>query len=97
MTFYSFIKGIISIPLKLIYRIRVEGIENIPQEGRVVVCSNHSNVLDPVILAVSLKRQIFFMAKKEMFEKKIFNYIFSKLGTFPVDRDGADLSAIKHA
>jgi 1-acyl-sn-glycerol-3-phosphate acyltransferase len=52
-------------------------------------------MIDPVILAVSSKRQIHFMGKKELFENKILGYFFRKLGAFPVDRQGVSMSAIK--
>lgn len=63
--------------------------------GRYIICCNHISMIDPVILAISTKRQIFFMGKKELFENKVLAYIFGKIGAFPVDRSGVSLSAIK--
>jgi len=42
------------------------------------------------------KRQIFFMGKKELFEKKLLGFLLKKAGAFPVDRQGADLQAYRH-
>jgi len=65
--------------------------------GRYIICSNHISMIDPVTLAVSTKRKICFMGKKELFENKFLGYIFGKLGAFPVDRTGVSLSAIKNS
>jgi len=97
VSFYSFAKAILSVVFRIIFRIEVTGIENIPPKGKVIICSNHVSVLDPIIVGISIPRRIYFMAKKELFNNKIFGKILEKLGAFPVDRDGADLSAIRNS
>lgn len=97
MNFYDVARGIVNILFKLIYRINVYGEDNILIDEKLIVCSNHSHVLDPVILAIIFPRQISFMAKKELFKNKFLNYIFTKLGAFPVNRKESDLKAIKNA
>lgn len=64
-------------------------------KGGLIACGNHTSMLDPIILAVSSKRQIHYMGKKELFDHKFLGYLFKKLGAFPVDRSGASLSAIR--
>ncbi len=95
MKFYYFARRLVYFAFFFIFRLKVYGIENIPQDGKAVVCANHASMLDPVFLGLSIKRQIYFMTKKEMFKNKILSFILLKLGTIPVDRDGADLSAVK--
>ncbi len=95
--FYSTIKAIVNVVFRLIYRIEIIGKENIEKDGKLILCSNHTNILDPVILAIIYPRQIHFMAKKELFESKILKLIFTKLGAFPINRKETDLSAIKSA
>lgn len=97
MIFYKVVKNSIRFLLSLIYRIEIEGKENIPIEGKAIVCSNHFNNLDPVLIGTCLPRQINYMAKEELFSNKVFALIFKKLGVFPVKRGGADISAIKTA
>lgn len=97
MTFYSFARFLVLVFFKLTYRIEVKGMENIPKHGRAIVCGNHSSMLDPVLLGISLRRHIYFMAKQEMFQNKLLGFILSKLHAFPVDRDGADLKAVKNS
>ncbi|WIV10950.1 lysophospholipid acyltransferase family protein [Proteiniborus sp. MB09-C3] len=97
MSLYGFLRGILLVIFRIIFRIEVTGIENIPIEGKIIVCSNHVSMLDPITVATSIPRRIYFMAKKELFEKKFFGSLLEKLGAFPVDRDGADLAAIRNS
>lgn len=98
MSFYNFFTNLIGGILSIIYRINYYGKENIIKNSKVIVCSNHTNYFDPIILAKAFnKRQLHFMAKKSLFKYKLIGAFIKKLGTFPVDRDGADLSAIKKA
>lgn len=95
MYFYYTLRFISAIILKIIFRFKVQGIENVPESGRVILCSNHISILDPIVLAIVVKRPIAFMAKKELFENKILNKIINKLGAIPVDRQGTSLSAVR--
>ena len=77
---------------------KVIGRENIP-EGGCVICPNHSDVIDPPLVAACIgkKHRIRVMAKKELFEKKNFGNLITWLGAFTVDRNRADIKAIKTA
>ncbi|MDR7869981.1 MAG: lysophospholipid acyltransferase family protein [Tissierellaceae bacterium] len=95
--FYSCIKTIAKLILKFIYRVDVYGTENIPTDGRLIVCSNHASNWDPIFISIAFPRQISWMGKKELFQNKIVGFLLAKLTVFPVDRDGSDLGAIKNA
>lgn len=97
MQFYNFVKGIANVIFRLIYRIEVNGKNNIPKEGRLVLCSNHSHIFDPIIISMVFPRPIHWMAKKQLFKNKLFSAFLNKLGAFPVDREESDLSAIKNS
>ena len=57
---------------KLLFFFKVSGRENIPKEGGFILCSNHLSNYDPVLLGLSQNRQIFYMAKAELFKNKFF-------------------------
>lgn len=95
--FYSFVKTLLKTVLRPFFRIRVYGSENIPLDNRLILCSNHRNVWDPIFISIIFPRQISWMAKKELFNNKFLAYIITKLTAFPVDRDGSDLGAIKNS
>lgn len=76
---------------------RVEGMEHIPKTGGAIVVSNHLNNADPCVIPGVLKRRIVMMAKKEMFRWPGLNLLFRFIGAFPVDRQGADLNALRES
>lgn len=97
MLFYKVVKNSVKVLLSLIYRIEIEGMENIPKEGKSIVSSNHFSLMDPVLLGAFLPRKINYMAKEELFSNRLFSWVLNKLGVFPVKRSGSDISAIKTA
>ena len=76
---------------------RVEGRQNIPASGGAILVSNHLNNADPCVIPGALNRRIVTMAKKEMFQWPVVSLLFRLIGAFPVDREGADLSALREA
>lgn len=95
--FYSVIVWIVKIFLFPFYRIKVFGKGNIPENKDIIVCANHWSNLDPIFLSISLPIKFNYMAKKELFEIPVLRAILSKAGAFPVDREGSDLKALRHA
>lgn len=78
-----------------LFRPHVQGLDNFPPEGKTIIYSNHTSLWDPVIVGAILPRQIFFMAKSELFKVPIISWIIRNLGAFPVKRGTPDLSAVK--
>ena len=83
------------IRLKLVYRLKVEGLENIPKDNEYIVCPNHLSTLDPPMIAAIFPRRISFMAKKELFDIPFICWWIDWLGTFAVNRESLDPSTIK--
>jgi 1-acyl-sn-glycerol-3-phosphate acyltransferase len=89
---------LIKINLDLFFHFSVEGAENLPPEGPYIVAANHVSYLDPpVVGACCIKRQVFFMAKQELFNVPLLGPVIRTLGTFPVNRESADLKSMRHA
>ncbi|MNI15081.1 1-acyl-sn-glycerol-3-phosphate acyltransferase [compost metagenome] len=80
-----------------VFRLRVVGRENVPTDGPVVLCANHTSLLDPPLLGTPLKRKVHFMAKAELFDIPVFGTIISKVGAFPVKRGGVSKESIRLA
>lgn len=97
MWLYGFAKGVVTPIFRLIYRIQVEGLENIPQEGGAIFCLNHSHVLDPLLVGVFSPRRVSFMAKQEIFTTPVLGTIARGLAAFPVKRGQPDRAALKRA
>ena len=96
--FYFFWRAVSMPFMKLTKRMRYIGRENVPTEGAYILASNHREAVDPIMLGIGLKRQVYFMAKAELFKKnKFVAWFLGKLGAFPVERDSsAARGAIKH-
>ena len=95
--FYNFARFVANIFVNLFFKINVKGIENFPEQGAVIIYSNHKSNWDPVIMCCVSKRPICFMAKKELFDTPILGFIFKKLHAFPVNRGAPDRAALKRA
>ncbi len=94
MSFYKGVRAALGGIYKCLFRVHVHGAENEPTGGFLVV-SNHISFLDVFSLAVALKGQIRFMAKKELFSVPVLNGVIKALGAFPVDRKGNAVAPIK--
>ncbi len=94
MSFYRTIYKIFSAPVSWVYRLRVVGVENIPQNG-CILASNHTAFSDVLILSAAARRQVRYMAKKELFKIPLLSQLITALGAYPVNRGGADVSSIK--
>ncbi len=77
--------------------LKIYGRENVPAQGSLVLASNHQSNLDPLLIAISLRRKIHFMTKDSLFRNKILGFILRKGNAFPVRRDSADIRSLREA
>ena len=97
MSFYYFAKSIVWYALKPLYRMEVKGADNVPNTGPVIVCANHISNLDPPLVGGSIQREMFFIAKEELFEKKWLSKLLSSINVFPIKRGMSDRGALRKA
>ena len=64
----------------------VKGQENIPEQGPLIVMANHQSFLDPPLVGITMKRQVFFLAKEELFKNVLFGCVLKKIGVIPLKR-----------
>ena len=76
---------------------RVAGQEHIPKSGGAVIAPNHVSFFDPPAVGSSLPRRVYYFAKEELFQIPVFGWLIRKCYAFPVDREGSDLGAFRHA
>jgi 1-acyl-sn-glycerol-3-phosphate acyltransferase len=83
----------------LYFRMTRIGREHIPADGPVIIAANHRSFLDPFVIATMApwRRPMYYVAKKELFEKRWMAWILNALGAFPVDRGAGDLDSIATA
>ena len=95
---YGFIKTVFRPLVKLVYKMRFKGLENIPK-GRTnyIVAINHTCAVDPVFVALPKEvPPLHFMAKVELFKNPIAAWFMTRMYAFPVRRGKGDTSAIDY-
>lgn len=83
------------IRLKLVYRLEVHGLENVPKDNKYIVCPNHLSTLDPPLMVAVMPRSVSFMAKKELFDIPFLRWWIDWLGAFAVNRESLGPSTVK--
>jgi 1-acyl-sn-glycerol-3-phosphate acyltransferase len=92
--FYDLVRGTSGLFLHTIFRLRVDGLENIPLHGGVVLAPMHRSYLDTLAVGVSLnKRRFRAMAKYELFFVPLIGRAIAMGGGFPVRRGVQDMEA----
>ena len=94
MSFYSVAVKILHGIFKVFTLFKVKGKDNVPQEGAFLLCSNHRAYKDPILLAISSRRKLTFMAKEELFKKTVLGWLIKSLGAFPIRRGKGDAAAV---
>lgn len=89
------IKFIFKIFAIIMYRPKILGKENLPEEGGALLCPNHVHNLDAAIIVAMFKRKVNVLAKEELFKNKFLCWIADLFGIYPVKREKADMQAIK--
>ncbi len=85
----------------LFYKVKVSGLDNIPQEGGLIMACNHMSNFDPPFAGgfAGKRRDSIYFIKKELMSVPLCGWLFKYFGYIPVDRrkPGGDMGAIKAA
>jgi 1-acyl-sn-glycerol-3-phosphate acyltransferase len=97
--FYNIAKIKFLIIFKLLFRLKVTGQENIPQDGPFIIVANHSSLLDPIILGVSVRPKVIFVAAAYLFEINWLGYLLRMANSIPIYRENNtnNIKSIKQA
>ena len=79
----------------ILFRVKIDGIENIPKNQACIVCGNHVHALDAPVLLARTNKKIRFMAKQELWKSPAFRFMAFIYQVFPVKRDRKDTDAVK--
>jgi 1-acyl-sn-glycerol-3-phosphate acyltransferase len=83
---YRIAKAALSRPLRLLYRVEVEGLDHLPEKGPAILAPNHRSFMDSIFLALTSPRPITFIAKAEYFDHRVTRWIFRGTGQIPLRR-----------
>lgn len=82
---------------KIVYRVKVIGVENIPSKGSLIFCGNHRNYLDPCLIMITIKRETRFLAKDELQKNPFLKFLGKLFDIIFVKRDSKDITAMKES
>jgi glycerol-3-phosphate dehydrogenase (NAD(P)+) len=95
--FYWSLRAVL-VPFFLVYfRMQRVGREHLPRSGPLLLAANHRSFLDPFVIGTLVRRPVYYMAKRELFEKRWQAVLLNALGAFPVDRGAGDRDAMATA
>lgn len=93
---YVRMRGTLYFLFKILFRPTIEGTENIPEDGRIILAGNHTHFMDCISVAASTKRCVHFLAKSELMEPPL-RFFFAPFGIIPVHRATKDRAALDSA
>lgn len=67
---YWLFKGIFTPVFKLFFKLKVEGLENLPQKSNFIIVANHNSYLDPLVMMVAIPQRIYAIAMRMLYKMK---------------------------
>src|SRR6202012_5412680 len=89
---YWVLKAVLTPIFFVLLRVKVEGRENIPKHGPVVLAANHQSFCDSFFIPLVVWRKVTFLAKAEYFDSWKTAWFFRAAGQIPINREGGDRS-----
>jgi 1-acyl-sn-glycerol-3-phosphate acyltransferase len=90
---YWVMKAILKPILRMLYNIKVEGLENVPKTGPVIIAANHISFLDSFFIPLVVKRRkMTYLAKADYFKSWKTAWFFRMVGQIPIEREGGEKS-----
>jgi 1-acyl-sn-glycerol-3-phosphate acyltransferase len=83
--------------ISLLYRIRTQGLENVPDEGGAIVAPNHVSFVDALIIGGTVRRPIRFVMYHKIFRIPVLNFIFRTARAIPIAPAREDAELLKKA
>ncbi len=78
------------------FRYRVEGLQHLP-EGGALLLINHQSFIDPLVVAVAMKRPVSYLARHDLFKIPFVGWILKNTYVMPIRRDSAGTESIRRA
>jgi 1-acyl-sn-glycerol-3-phosphate acyltransferase len=84
------VRILIGLFVEFYFSLERTGRKNIPKKGPVILAANHRSFLDPFLVGCLVRRPVYFVAKKELFDKRWQGWVLNRLGAFPIKRGESD-------
>lgn len=96
-TYLWSMRNLLGVICRVLCGYRVLGRERLPKDGAVILAANHLSYLDPVMIGISMGRNLRYMAWVALFRNRVFAWFIRSMGAFPVDPDSWDVAAFRTA
>jgi 1-acyl-sn-glycerol-3-phosphate acyltransferase len=80
-----------------LFGFRVTGRERVPRTGPVIIASNHISYGDPPVVGSAVPREVYFLAKEELFANPAFGWLISRYNAIALKRSVGDIGAVRRA
>jgi 1-acyl-sn-glycerol-3-phosphate acyltransferase len=80
-----------------IYRVRVTGMDHVPEEGPVIIASNHVSFVDPLIIGGMIRRPVNFVMYYKIYNIPLLRFIFRTGKAIPIASKNEDLEILQEA
>ena len=90
----KFVEGVLFVYCKIVYRLKIVGTENIPDE-QVIFCGNHRSFIDPPIIKVTCRRDVRFLARESLAKNPLLAFLGWIFEVIYVKKDSKDIGALK--
>jgi glycerol-3-phosphate dehydrogenase (NAD(P)+) len=94
---YWIVRAVLQPAMLIYFRVSRTGMEHVPRKGGVLLAPNHRSFLDPFVIAICVRRPIYFVAKQELFNKRFQAWLLNSLGAFPIKRRESDEESMETA
>src|SRR4051812_10002787 len=84
------LRVVLGVAMQVYFSFERTGRKNIPKKGPVILASTHRSFLDPFLIGCLIRRPVYFVAKRELFDRRWQGWILNRLGAFPIRRGEAD-------
>jgi 1-acyl-sn-glycerol-3-phosphate acyltransferase len=84
-----------SLIAKTVFSYRAFGQENLVEDGPAIMAANHQSYLDPPLVGITCRKEVYFLARKTLFEKKLLGPLIARVNALPVDLARGDLAAVR--
>src|SRR3954454_6590977 len=94
---YWTVRAVLQPLLQIYFRMSRIGREHVPKDGPVILAANHRSFLDPFIVGICVRRPVYFVAKRELFQRRWQGWLLNALGAFPIRRGESDVESMATA
>lgn len=77
------------------FSLRTEGRAHVPRTGPALLIANHQSFLDPILVGLSTRRHLCYLARKTLFRHPLFRWLIQSLNAVPIDQEGIGKEGIK--